>query len=199
MPMIIRCEHCKAPLKLPEQYVGKEVRCPSCQKEFVARQELESPPPRPERPAREEVRRDDDSPRRRDDERPSRRPRDDDDRGRPEYEDERPSRRRRDYDDDVPRPRRRYDAGRYIQPHRGGSILAMGIISMVTFCFPILSVSLAIGAIVMANTDNAKMRSGEMDPSGQGQTTAGMVCGIIGLVITVLSFGCFCLGNLGNN
>jgi threonine aldolase len=59
----------------------------------------------------------------------------------------------------------------------------MGILSMVFFCFVPLAVGLGIGAIVMANNDLAKMRSGAMDRSGQGATQAGLVCGVIGVII----------------
>src|SRR5438309_11724356 len=82
MPETIKCVHCEAPLRLPEQFIGQEVRCPSCQKTFTARLPPE-PPPR-SRPA--PVPRDEPSARRRpreidEDDVPSgrRRPRTDDD------------------------------------------------------------------------------------------------------------------------
>ena len=187
MPMVIRCEHCKAPLKLPDEYVGKEVRCPNCQKEFVARQDLEAPPPRPASPPREPERQDPDPDVRRDEERPSRRRRDDDEYRR---DDDLP-RRRRDYDDDDrPRRGRSYDERRYMEAHRGGLILTLGILSIVGSCLcAFVGLGLGIPAAVMASTDNAKMRNGTMDPSGQGATTGGQVCGIIGIVISVLGCG----------
>jgi uncharacterized Zn finger protein (UPF0148 family) len=190
MPLVIKCEHCQAPLKLPEEYIGKEVRCPSCQREFVAREELQSPPPRP-RP--EEERSEEDRPPPREEDRPSRRRYDDEDRPRRPRDDdedyERPSRRARRYDDDF---------GRRLEPHRGSSIQTMGILSLCLFCIPIASIILGICALTMANTDLSKMRAGYMDPSGESATNTGKTCGIIGLVVTALYiFGMFCLGCAG--
>jgi uncharacterized Zn finger protein (UPF0148 family) len=195
MAMVIHCEHCKAPLKLPDEYVGKEVRCPSCQKEFVARQEMESPPPRREAPAHEPDRRDDDPGVRRDEDRPSRRRERDDDRGPDDYS----PRRRRDFEDDEPRRGRSYDDRRYREAHRGGLILTLGILSIVASCLcALVGLILGISAATMASADNNKMRNGMMDPSGQGATTAGQVCGIIGIVVAVLNMILGCLIAVGN-
>ena len=38
----------------------------------------------------------------------------------------------------------------------------------------------------MGNTDLKEMAAGTMDPSGQGTTNAGKICGIIGTVLTVI-------------
>jgi hypothetical protein len=178
MPLVIRCENCRAALKLPEQYLGQEVRCPSCSRTFVAKESLESPPPPP--PVREPEARE---------EPPRTRRRDED------YD----RRRRDDEDEDYPRPRRRYyDDDRFVEPHRGTSILTMGILSIVFFCFFPLAVGLGIGAIVMANNDLAKLRSGTMDRSGQGTTQAGLVCGVIGLVIEALLLFFYCISALNH-
>ena len=176
MPLTIRCENCRAALKLPEQYLGQEVRCPSCSRTFVAKESQESPPPRP--PVREPEL-PEEAPRQR---------RDDD------YD----RRRREDEDEDYPRPRRRNYEDRFIEPHRGTSVLTMGILSIVFFCFFPLAVGLGIGAIIMANNDLAKMRSGAMDRSGQGTTQAGLVCGVIGLVIEVLLLFFYCSSALNH-
>jgi hypothetical protein len=71
-------------------------------------------------------------------------------------------------------------------PHRGGLILALGILSIViSGC----GIGLILGFIAMnmAKTDLAQMNSGFMDPAGRGLTDAGRICGIVGA----------CLGGVG--
>lgn len=87
------------------------------------------------------------------------------------------------------------------EPHRGGMILAFGIISLSVnllsscggavsgglgcFATP-LAMGLAIPAWIMANNDLAKMAAGRMDPSGRGNTQAGKICSIISIVLTLI-------------
>jgi hypothetical protein len=67
-----------------------------------------------------------------------------------------------------------------MQPHRGSTILVLGILSLVVcaICGPI--------AWAMANKDIAAMNSGLMDPLGMDQTKAGKICGIIGTILLIL-------------
>jgi hypothetical protein len=67
------------------------------------------------------------------------------------------------------------DAG--VRAHRGGAILALGIVGIVV-CF-----ILGIIAWVMGTADLRAMDAGTMDPSGRGLTQAGRICGIIGTVL----------------
>lgn len=62
----------------------------------------------------------------------------------------------------------------YLAPHRGGIVLALGLMGFVSGC-PILSIM----AWVMGNGDLREMREGRMDPEGQGMTQAGYVLGMI--------------------
>ncbi|MFL5330120.1 MAG: GYF domain-containing protein [Gemmataceae bacterium] len=78
--------------------------------------------------------------------------------------------------------------GRYTRPHRGGLILALGVISLVV-CAP-----LGIAAWVMGSKDLKRMRTGEIDPSGQGITQAGQICGIIASVFMLI--GCLIYGTI---
>lgn len=64
------------------------------------------------------------------------------------------------------------------QPHRGGLILTLGILSIFISCLGLL---FGIFAWVMANDDLAKMDRGIMDPSGRYTTHSGKTCGIIGV------------------
>jgi hypothetical protein len=82
---------------------------------------------------------------------------------------------RDDYDDEYRPHRRSY------RPHRGGIILTLAIIGL--FCFGFI---LGTIAFVMAKTDLDAMNRHEMDPDGRGLTTAGMVIGLIGAILSVL-------------
>lgn len=68
-------------------------------------------------------------------------------------------------------------------------ILVFGILSLV-ICAP-----MGIAAWVMGNNDLAAMRRGEMDPSGEGTTQAGRICGMIGTIIMIV--GCLGYGLMG--
>jgi predicted Zn finger-like uncharacterized protein len=84
-----------------------------------------------------------------------------------------------------PRPPVRRDA----EPHRGGLILTLGIISIVTSalgCTGPIGLPLGIIAWVLGQRDLRKIREGMMDPEGLGQTQAGWICGIIGTILDSL-------------
>jgi hypothetical protein len=68
----------------------------------------------------------------------------------------------------------------YRQPHRGGLILTFGIVGLLC-CMP-----LGIVAWVMGASDLKAIRAGTMDPAGQSMTQAGMVIGIISVVLASL-------------
>lgn len=97
-------------------------------------------------------------------------PRDDD------YEDD-------DYDD---RPRR--SRGGDEIAHRGGLVLAFGIISVVIGIAGCGPVGLVLGILAWrwGAKDQQAMDAGAMDPEGRGLTQAGMITGIIGTVINGL-------------
>lgn len=71
--------------------------------------------------------------------------------------------------------------------HRGGMILAFGIIGFV-ICFPF-----GIAAWVMGNNDLREMADGRMDPSGEGLTKAGKIIGIVTVCMQLLWIGIFAL------
>jgi predicted Zn finger-like uncharacterized protein len=174
MAEVIKCAHCGAALRLREEYIDQEVRCPSCQETFTARlpEAAVQREPAPRRPV-------------------------------PLAEDRPPH----DFDDDedyrLARRRRAYEEARRqrtrVEPHRGGTILAMGIISLCLFCAPAIGIALGIAAAVMAHNDLAKMHEGRMDPSGQGQTRTGQICGILGVIVTALALVFFILLTILSN
>ena len=147
--------------------IGQQVKCPSCESVFTALAGADAAPP--PLPATEVIQQPEPEPAAK----PRRARRED------EYDD--------DYDDDdynYRRRRRRRD----LTPHRGGVVLAMGILSLV-----ILPIIFGPIAWVMANNDLREMRAGRMDPDGESNTNAGRICGIIGTVMGIIGLVC-CAG-----
>jgi hypothetical protein len=176
MSEIVGCPKCERKLQVPVQYLGQQVQCPECQHQFTATATTLSEQPMPARPGAGSS----GSPRRhKDDE-------DDED----NYDLRRP--RRDSFDDDYDeisdwrRGRRRF-----YPPHRGGMVLALGLVALIGglsfFGLPLLlgPVAWALGSI-----DLRQMREGRMDPDGAGMTQAGQVCGIIATVLLFLGFMC---------
>jgi len=71
--------------------------------------------------------------------------------------------------------------GQGMRPHRGTLILVLGILGLVC------CVILGIIAWVMGNTDLREMNMGRMDPSGRGLTQAGKICGMISVILALIS------------
>src|SRR5438552_7695970 len=133
MAEIVNCPQCDRKLRVPDELLGKKVKCPTCGNTFNAEvEELSpSPPPAPRPEPRRPLGPPPGVARRRDDEE------EDDEDDQREAALGRPRRRRRD-----------------VQPHRGTLILVLGILSIVTcqILGPI--------AWVLGNNDLAEMRSG---------------------------------------
>lgn len=74
--------------------------------------------------------------------------------------------------------RRRSDAGRtasgFATPHRGGLVLALGIVGWLVSC-PVF----AVLAWMLGSSDLREMREGRMDAGGHGLTQAGQMLGMI--------------------
>ncbi len=232
MSSLIDCPSCRRQLRVPKEFLGKSVRCPSCGETFRSPEpaavaapgsavttpapssegaaplltvpiklELddEPPAPRPAAPAPAE-------------EAPPRRRREPE----PDDEDDRPARRRRRRREFEPCPRCREDIRRGTvvcpycgldleeqgdgytrrppvrldaEPHRGGLIQVLGILSLVLslvyFLF-FISLPLGIAAWVMGRGDLRKMEDGVMDPNGRRKTKDGWLCGIIGTILSSL-------------
>ena len=183
MAEIVTCPSCDKKLQVPEEFFGKTVQCPECKQQFLAKPASgagtsAAPAPVPaweKAPGRALERIEEDRPRRR----PSRDDEDDD------YDRPRRRRSRDDDDDDGDRPRRR----RYLTPHRGGMILAFGILAIVG----VASIIFGPMAWVMGNADLRAMREGTMDPSGEGQTNTGRILGMISVIMIVVSLVIGCL------
>jgi hypothetical protein len=68
-----------------------------------------------------------------------------------------------------------------VAPHRGVLILVLGILGIVC-CF-----ICGIIAWVMGNNDLREIDAGRMDPTGRGLTQAGKICGMVGIVLTIVA------------
>lgn len=78
------------------------------------------------------------------------------------------------------------------EPHRGTLVLVLGILGLVfslagVMCYGYFAAfPLGLTAWILGHNDLAKMRRNEMDPVGRNNTQAGMICGIIGTVISAI-------------
>jgi hypothetical protein len=188
---------------VPENLLGQQVRCASCATVFEA-QASEGPPPGPPSPSTQAPT-----------DEPPGLPGQQDDCDHDRFE----SRQRRGGDDgedyardDPYDSRQRRTMRRDLELHRGGMVLAMGIISLVmSVCTivcglaPLVGIGLGITAVVMGHADLRKTRAGSMDPDGRSQTRAGMILGYIGIVLSALAvlacgaYVVFVLAVAGNN
>lgn len=72
-------------------------------------------------------------------------------------------------------------ARRFSRPHRGGTILTLGILGVIC-CQLLAPVAWALG-----QADMRQINDGVMDPEGRALTQVGMILGIVGTVILLLS------------
>ena len=78
--------------------------------------------------------------------------------------------------------------GQELPPGRGTAVLVLGILSIVLgILIPLGGLVLGILAWVMGQREIAKMRAGQMDSAGEGNTRTGWICGIVGTCL-----GCVC-------
>jgi len=173
MAEIITCSKCQRSLQIPEAYLGQMVQCPDCKHMFIATVGSVSTERIPAAPSRDPS--------------PGRSPKSSGYDG--EEEDDRPRRRRDrfgdDMDDDFDDIRDSRRIRSHLQPHRGGLIMSLGLVSLIggwLFCLPIL-----VGPVawILAQMDLRAIRDGRMDPTGEGMVRTGQVCGIISTVILV--------------
>jgi predicted Zn finger-like uncharacterized protein len=195
MATIVSCPHCRSSLQVPQELLGKDVRCAGCQKTFRAVTEPAAMPVPPPLPAGD-VPEWDKPPA--GDEEEYEKPLDE---GKGESRKDKPKRRgpresAKGYYDDLMRYQRRKQ-----QPHRGSLILTFGILSLLgvaSFIFGTL-------AWYWGTQDLNEMYSGKMDMRGEGMTKTGRLLGMIGIGIQCLLIlsCCFCggmgplLGGLG--
>jgi hypothetical protein len=84
-------------------------------------------------------------------------------------------------EDDRPwEPQRRRGVRRDCEPHRGTLILVFGVLSLV---LGLLGLPFGIAAWVMGHQDLKKISARTMDPEGRGLTLAGKICGMVGTLL----------------
>jgi hypothetical protein len=90
-----------------------------------------------------------------------------------------------------------WDAGlpqrRDVEPHRGGLVLTLGILSLALSPLFIIAWMFGLAAWIMGQRDLARMNSGIVDNEGYGTTQAGWICGIIGTILCGIPSMC-CAG-----
>jgi predicted Zn finger-like uncharacterized protein len=205
MPIFIACPSCGVKLDVPDDFLGKKVRCASCSTVFEARPDGPTPslpPPLPrvdvpeptptaELPTAGAVH-------------PQPPP--------PNREKERPTFVEDDYDDDEDEGEGQGDHShtrrrirRDQQPHRGGLILGLGIastaINSIGCCcqiLPVIGIPLGVAALILGLADARKMSEGVMDADGRAMTTAGWICGIVGIGLGCLAM-LMCVASIGFN
>jgi len=172
MQNTIPCPSCQRELRVPDQLLGKLVKCPACSTTFTA---TLSPPVSPTGG--------DAKPETFDFDQQSQQLG-----GGPRVRTHRPPNpfegEEKEYE---PRPRPTRRRRRFYVEHRGAMVLTLGILSLVVCGF------LGPVAWIMGNNDLAAMRAGRMDPSGEGTTQAGRICGIIASILLILSCVFACL------
>jgi hypothetical protein len=160
--MTVACPGCSRTLNVPDDLLGELVKCPVCSKQFKVEPEVHAPSIHPaDTPTMPYT-------------------------PRPEHDSVRGEEAR---DQDAPSW---HGAGpgvrRDLEPHRGTLVLVFGILSI---CVPCVSLILGPIAWIMGSSDLRAMRLGRMDPSGEGSTKAGYICGIVGTVLHLVGLlGC---------
>jgi hypothetical protein len=166
MPVEVACPSCGIKLSVPDDFVGKKVRCASCSLVFDANPQ--APPPELPRSANDldgeqHDQADDDYPFDTDDER---------------------LHRRRDL---VP-----HRGGLILTLGIGsivGAVLEMGV-GICCCSLPIISIPLGAVSWILGHGDLRQLDNGIMDPDGRSSTKAGYVCGMVGCGMGLLGLVC---------
>jgi hypothetical protein len=156
MAMTVVCPSCSRNLNVPTDLIGELVKCPVCSQQFKVDHEAEPVPVTPEVRAVQAT--------------PAAPPRVE------PWLEEIP-------DEDPAAWQFAPDRRRDLQPHRATVILVLGILSIV---LPIISLILGPLAWALGSSDLRSMKAGRMDPSGEGMTRAGYICGIVGTCFAAL-------------
>jgi predicted Zn finger-like uncharacterized protein len=180
----VDCPSCDQKLRVPDDLLGKKVKCPSCKTMFKAtagglQEPAESPPVEEE----EEV--------------PSRRSSGLSPSNRSNLPGRRsslPDEEDADEGEDEDRPRRKAGRrslrkrNRNLAPHRGTLILVFGILGLVV-------APLIFGPIawIMGNNDIKEMQAGRMDPEGESQTNIGRILGMISTILGIMAIVIACV------
>ncbi len=176
MPTDVDCPSCTQKLRVPDDLLGKKVKCPACKTMFSATARgLEKPVEAPVVDDREHLRGASEP--------------------MPSCTSAPPSERIDDEDNDDDSPRRskgrslRLKRDQDYQPHRGTIILVLGILAIVT------GLHLILGPIawIMGNNDLKEINAGRMDPEGEGMTNIGRVLGMVATILGIFALVAACI------
>ena len=196
MPIQTSCPSCGKTLRVPDTLVGKNVKCPSCQTQFVASESgaaSESPPPLPDDARRDDAIREKSSSRlpvreeEYEEDRPSRRPirreddNEDDDRDRDD-----------DFDDDRPRRGRSRRSREYAESKVAGPAICLmvvgGLMIALALLATVFSAAMAAGAMGGGGGGGGAGGGFGGGPGGQQEPMVNVIGGIITLIWASLIF-----------
>jgi hypothetical protein len=175
--LIIDCPSCCRKLQVPDELLGKAVRCPTCEHTFQSTAVQEPPTPPSASPLAPQTTAGD--------------------KPMPPISPEKFEDGEEDNERSWSEPQQ-FQGRRDAEPHRGTLILVLGIVSIVASALGgcmvglggLIGLPLGIAAWVMGRRDLIKMRESSMDDGGKELTKAGWVCGIIGTIMgSVCSLG----------
>lgn len=85
-------------------------------------------------------------------------------------------------------PTQPYSPGEQVilQPHRGATVLTLGIVGLFLMSACFFGFATGIPAWVMGRRDLNMMHAGMMDPQGHGLTRAGKICGQTATIISLI-------------
>lgn len=159
MSIRFTCSQCSNFLSVPDEHAGKKARCPTCQEintipvataTLAANPDDSLPAPSAEIPP-----------------------------ANPYAKPMEPNPADSPYASPLPHAAQFGMPGGYLLPHRGGSILTLGIMSLFCNFLMIPGIVAWVGGV----SDLKKISAGQMDPSGRGTTQAGMITGIFGTIL----------------
>jgi hypothetical protein len=187
MPEIVKCPDCNRSLRVPEDLLGKTVRCPSCQVTFKA-QAGPAEPPAPPLP-KMEIEEDEERAVTRKPRRKTFEDHDDSDQEReepdePEWEDE--------LEEDRPAPRKRKGRkGEWRKVRTGLTLILIGIFTqLVALLFIVIGLIVVMGGIA-----NAGPQGGGPGPGANAGLVGG---GLVMCVGGIMIFGAFITSVIGN-
>jgi predicted Zn finger-like uncharacterized protein len=184
MPTVISCPSCSKQLKVPDELIGRNVKCPGCKETFTAqaggslsksgssREEIAEKPRKKAAPPPEEEEEEDEAPRK-----VAKRRQDDED----DDVDDRPSKRRR-------------RSGAAMQEHRGMLWLILGLVAALGWFVSLPTAPMGPFVWWLADKDLKEMDAGRMDPEGRQHTQIGKICGIVATVELGIGLLLTCVG-----
>jgi hypothetical protein len=171
MPAVVACPSCGRKLKVPDELMGKEVRCADCAGTFLAEKPSQSSALVPARSRDLDDDYDDEQPRRRSRQRPA-----------------------RTIGDFEP------DKSNVILACGIISLVLVLVTLVAAIIFPLAGIPFTLIGLVLGilgwrlgSTELKRIAAGDVDPAVRGASQAGWICGIVGTILHGLSVLCGCV------